>query len=262
MPFLLFVFFFHPFLSFAKLPSGIPAVPPQPVVDKAHILSSPIEQKLNMLLRQFHQQGKAQIALLTVPSLEGETIETLSIQVVEKWKLGSAQKDNGVLLIVAHKERRLRIEVGQGLEGQLTDAHTKRILDQHILPFFKRGKLEQGLEQGVLAILQHIEPQAGNLERNGKANERGGRGGLSFFGKGISKKATPSPRQSLASRIVSLIFLLLLLILFITHPRLFLLLLMGMMMGGGRRGGFGGGGFGSYGGGGGGFSGGGASGSW
>ena len=227
------------------------------MVDRANLLSPTVEQKLNLLLRQFHQQGKAQIALLTVPSLRGETIESLSLQVAEKWKLGDAKKDNGILLLLAHKERRIRIEVGQGLEGQLTDAHSKRILDERIFPLFKKGNLEQGLEQGVLAILQHIDPSKGNLVEGDTH-----RGRRSLFRKGLSKTAPPSPRQKLISRIVSLIFLILLFILFITRPRLFFLLLMGMMMGGGRRGGFGGGGFGSYGGGGGGFSGGGASGSW
>ena len=261
---LLFISFFTPVattpLLAAKLPSQIPSTPPKPIVDQAHLIPAGLEQQLNTLLRHFHQGGKAQIALLTLDSLGSEAIESLSIQIVERWKLGDAKKDNGILLLVAKKERRIRIEVGQGLEGTLTDAHSKRIIDEHILPFFKKGDFAGGLRQGVLAILERIDP-AITATQKGKIGSGSNANNLRAFGSRANAKA--SPKQRLASRIITLIFLAILFILFITNPRLFFFLLMGMMIGGGRRGGFGGGGgFGSYGGGGGGFSGGGASGSW
>ena len=102
-----------------------------PVVDRAGMLSAAAEGQIANALRRLHQQPDgAQIAVLTVPNLGDETIEQASIQVVDAWQLGSEAKDKGILLMIAQAERRIRIEVGQGLEGDLPDAYAKRMARQ------------------------------------------------------------------------------------------------------------------------------------
>ena len=135
-------------------------VPPLtgPIVDAANLLSPRNEQSLTQVLRKLRDQGGSQLVVLTVDQLYGLPIEQASIQVTDAWKLGSATKDDGVLLLVAAKDRAVRIEVGQGLEGQLTDAHARRIIDQIIIPYFKSGDYDAGLLAGVTAILQHTDP--------------------------------------------------------------------------------------------------------
>lgn len=99
-----------------------------PVQDEAKVLSSKAIEVMSEGIIKFKNKHQVQAAVLTVPSLEGLTIEEASMKVVESWKLGSKEEDQGVLLIFAPKERKIRIEVGQGLEGVLTDAQSKRIL--------------------------------------------------------------------------------------------------------------------------------------
>ena len=222
------------------------------VTDRAGILSPVTRQKLESALQELQRVGGTQLAVLTLPDLAGLTIEQASIRVVDEWKLGSKQADNGVLLLVARDERKIRIEVGQGLEGVLTDAHSKRIIDEGITPLFRQGDMNGGITFGVYRIAQLTNPTVdlrpyleGQL-RQGRSRSRREASPLStFFG------------------------LLLLLVVMSTRMGLFPFLLLGGMGGyGGRRGmgghggGFGGGGFGGFSGGGGGFSGGGASGGW
>jgi uncharacterized protein len=188
------------------------------------------------------------VAVLTLATLGELSIEQVSIQVAEKWKLGSEKSDKGVLVLVAPKERRMRIEVGQGLEGDLPDAISKRIIDQVMTPLFRSGDPERGIVLGVLNILKRTNPDL-DLQQ--------------FFGaQKLSNLAQPKNESSPLSRIVIFVVMALLLLLFIRHPFLFLLFLSGAGRGGG--GGFGGGSGrgGSWSGGGGGFSGGGSSGSW
>lgn len=222
-----------------------------PINDDANIIDSKTESQLDVLLRQVHQQGGSQVAVLTVKDLQGLPIEMFSINVVENWQLGSAKQDNGVLLLIAPTERKVRIEVGQGLEGDLTDAHSKRIIDQMILPHFRNGQFAQGIFNGVIGILQRTDPDL-----------------LQQIGKKAHIAVKPQKEKSRFSPLVLLIFLIVIFNLFrIFGPAA---LLFGMLPGGlgggfrgggfgGRGGGFGGGGFS---GGGGGFSGGGASGGW
>jgi uncharacterized protein len=185
-----------------------------------------------------------EIAVLTVEALEGESIERLGLEVGRSWGLGEKGKNNGALLVVAFKDRKLRIEVGRGLEGELTDSRCGRIIRDVIAPHFRSGNPEKGIEQGILAIHQVIGGDYGAIESRGK-------GGGNWIG------------------IVGLLLLLMLLSKGGSGA------LPWILMGGGSRGtggfgggGFGGGGFGGGGGGfggfggGGGFSGGGASGGW
>lgn len=147
---------------FSHLADALPGfvVPPLtgPVVDTAHLLAPQSESFLSQNLRALRQQGGSQVVVLTVDELYGLPIEQASIQVTDAWKLGSATKDNGILLIIAAKERAVRIEVGQGLEGQLTDAYSRRIIDRVIVPRFRASDIDGGVIAGVGAILQYTDP--------------------------------------------------------------------------------------------------------
>lgn len=219
-----------------------------PVVDEAGVFSRGFEVRLGETLEKVRRQGGPQIAVLTLPDLENESIEQTSILVAEAWQMGTAEKDNGVLILIAQKQKRVRIEVGQGLEGDLTDFESSRIINQIMLPLFKNGEMESGLLLGVARIVQVTAPELDVDQLFGSQNEF---------------RPQDSREKSKGSRWLSILIFIAMAFLFIRHPRLFLLIL---LSGAGRRGGgfgggsFGGGGFG--GGGGGGFSGGGASGGW
>lgn len=130
------------------------------VVDLASMIDGPTVDRLEARLAAFEQQTGAQVVVLTVRDLDQEPIEAYAMRVVETWKLGRAEADDGVLLLVAEQERRLRIEVGYGLEGELTDAYSRRILDNVITPRFRQGDFSGGVEAGVDAILAAIEGDA------------------------------------------------------------------------------------------------------
>lgn len=123
------------------------------VVDEANILSPTIEQTLSQQLAQHEQQTTNQVVVVTLSSLQGTTIEDYGYQLGRHWGIGQEGKDNGVLLIVAPNDRKVRIEVGYGLEGVLTDALSSVIIQTRILPAFKSGDMEQGVLLGASAIL-------------------------------------------------------------------------------------------------------------
>jgi uncharacterized protein len=135
-------------------------VPPMsaPVVDEAGILSDAVENQLNTDLTRLRAAGGSQLSVLTVNSLDGLEIEQASIKVVESWKLGSTAKDDGILLLVAPVERRMRIEVGYGKEGELPDALARRIIDEIIKPSFRRRQFDDGVTNGVAAIVGYTDP--------------------------------------------------------------------------------------------------------
>jgi uncharacterized protein len=219
------------------------------VNDYAGILPRERAAALEQKLAQFESSTGHQIAVLTVPSLEGEDIEGFGIKVAEKWKIGQKGFDNGAILIVAPKDRRLRIEVGYGLEGVLPDAIANRIIQEVIVPRFRNNDYAGGIEAGVDAIMKVTS------------------------GEPIPQAQRRQPQSGGSGIPVNLILLL-----FLFVPFLISSLFSGF--GGGRRGrryygpggyygggGFGGGGWsggggGGFSGGGGGFGGGGASGSW
>lgn len=123
------------------------------VVDEAGMIPADVRQRIEQKLAAFEQRTGIQVAVLTVDSLDGAPIEDYSMRVVETWKLGKKGKDNGVLLLVSKQDRKLRIEVGYGLEGQLTDLKSGRITDNVIRPDFQKGDFGAGIEHGVDAIL-------------------------------------------------------------------------------------------------------------
>ncbi|MCS6294270.1 MAG: TPM domain-containing protein [Nitrospira sp.] len=127
------------------------------VMDLAHVLSASDVDRLTADL-QAHETGSGnQVVILTLPSLEGEPLEPFAHRVATTWKLGQKGTDNGALLLVALKERKVRIEVGYGLEGTLTDAKSAQIIRNEIVPRFRSGDLPGGIVAGVAAILKTIE---------------------------------------------------------------------------------------------------------
>ena len=123
------------------------------VVDDAEILSSATRERVSAVLQAHEQSTGNQIAVLTVPTIGDESIEAYAVKVFESWKLGQKGKDNGVLLVIAPKDHKLRIEVGYGLEGRLTDAVSTRIIRNVITPPFKAGDFDRGVSDGVDAVI-------------------------------------------------------------------------------------------------------------
>lgn len=127
------------------------------VVDEANILSPQTKHLLEQKLKTFEQNTSNQIVVVTLKSLQGHSIEEYGYQLGRHWGIGQKGKDNGVLLIVAPKERKVRIEVGYGLEGTLTDAQSFLIINDIIIPYFKKGDFDTGVIKGVDAIMDTIK---------------------------------------------------------------------------------------------------------
>ena len=250
---LVFVLFFFT-MGYAGMAAEIPATPANPVVDLAGIIDDAVETRINRYLKELERKTTAQMAILTVKSLEEQSIEEFSLAVAhDRWKLGQKGKDNGVLLLVALNARKYRIEIGYGLEGVLPDSLVGGIGRQYLVPYFKKRDYSTGIYTATLVIANKIASDAG----------------VKISGMPAVQKASPVKKGNRAGgplgKIISLVFFLIIIIIFIKNPRSFLVLLLLSSLGGGRGhwggsgGGFGGGGFG---GGGGGFGGGGASGGW
>ncbi len=127
------------------------------VNDTANLIPQDQRQRIEAQLAQFEKQTGDQVAVLTVDSLDGEAIEDYANKVARTWALGQKGKDNGVLLLVSKNDRKMRIEVGYGLEPVLTDLQTSIIQNQVIIPYFKKGDFGGGIEAGVNAILSTIQ---------------------------------------------------------------------------------------------------------
>jgi uncharacterized protein len=207
------------------------------VNDLASVISPETELKIERFLRSFESSDSTQLVVLTIDSLEGEALEEYSLKVVESWKIGQKEKDNGALLLIAKQEREIRIEVGYGLEGKLTDLLAGRIIDNEIKPRFQAGDFDGGVIAGVASMAEAVRGEyqgTGNTARKKKRNPLGSLALLLFLGPGLMLLGGGGRRGR--------------------HRR------SGFWIGG--LGGLGGGGGGSFGGGGGGFGGGGASGGW
>ncbi|WP_413582141.1 TPM domain-containing protein [Bdellovibrio sp. HCB288] len=124
-----------------------------PVMDEVGVIPRSMRQDLTQLLMDFNKRGKAQIQILVVNTLEGEPIEQASIKITDQWKLGDEKKDNGVLFLIALQDRRMRIEVGQGLEGAIPDVYAKRIIADVVTPYFRKQRFAEGIYAGVGQIM-------------------------------------------------------------------------------------------------------------
>lgn len=248
-------------LPAATAPGNV-SVPPKPrhhVVDLAGIIDNSVEKDLNRYLLELEQKTAAQMVVLTIVSLEGESIEDVSIDIAHnQWKLGQKGRDNGVLLLISLNDRRYRFEIGYGLEGILPDSLVGSIGRNNLVPYFRKGDYSSGIFAASLAVINEIAADAA-VEISGMPKLRN---------RAFSQQRAGKGKPSIIGTIFSILFFLGLVYLFIKNPRLLLFLLMFSMIGGGRRsgwgggGGFGGGGGGFGGGGGGGFGGGGSSGGW
>jgi uncharacterized protein len=127
------------------------------VVDQTGTLSSGDIASLNQKLRDFENRKGSQVAVLIVPTTQPETIEQFSIRVAEAWKIGRKKIDDGAILVVAKNDRHLRIEVGYGLEGALTDVTSRRIIDEVITPKFRTGDFAGGIADGADRIIRVID---------------------------------------------------------------------------------------------------------
>ena len=217
------------------------------VVDRAEMLPPEVEARLSRMLEAHEQASTEQVVVVTLPDLQGLPIEDYGYQLGRHWGIGQKGEDNGALLIVAKDERKVRIEVGYGLEGRLTDADSSVIINRVITPAFREGNFQAGIVNGTAAMIQVLG------------------------GKPLAVPQGQQPRsvqEKPDAGLVALFFIIMLSVVFFIGSRggrggrggaaLVGAALLGGAMGG-RGGGFGGGGFG---GGGGGFGGGGASGGW
>jgi len=143
------------------------------VNDYASILSPETAQKLEVALSAIESSDSTQIVVLTIPSLEGEVLEEFSIKVAEAWKIGQNNLDNGVILLVSKNDRKLRIETGRGLEGKLTDLVSGRIIRSEIIPKFKEGDFNGGIEAGINAIVSVVKGEYKASETNTGRKESG-----------------------------------------------------------------------------------------
>lgn len=160
-------FIFYNFNSFGL---AVPSLS-GPVVDKAGILSRDESEKIEDFLLDLNNRSQVQIAVLIIPSLEGEPIEDYSMQVAEKWKLGSKEKDSGALLVVAVKDKKLRIEVGYGLEENLTDSRSGQIIRNFIAPQFRSGNYGEGIYDGIKAMAAYASEDESLLKEIAVSDE-------------------------------------------------------------------------------------------
>ena len=216
------------------------------ILDQANLIDATSEQKINQLLAGHEKASSNQVIVVTLKDLQGYSIEHAGVEMGRAWGVGQKDKDNGILLILAEKERKVRIEVGYGLEGIMTDAVSATIIQEYILPRFKTGDFSGGLLIGTQAI-------------------------VAALGGEVIAPVAKNKRSSDGSGLPSIIFMLIFMAFAVMGRiggrgrggRSSLWLLPLMILGGGSGGrSSGGGGFGGFSGGGGGFGGGGASGGW
>ena len=154
------------------------------VVDNAKLLSASERERLTRLLEEHETQTTNQVVIVTLESLQGYVIEDFGYQLGRHWGIGQEGKDNGVLLIVAPTERKVRIEVGYGLEGTLTDALSRDIIETRILPALKRNNYEAGIgrgTEGILAVLAGTYEPAERKPKAAKPRSAEGQGGFPWF---------------------------------------------------------------------------------
>jgi uncharacterized protein len=239
--------------SLAALAQNFPSLSGR-VVDAAHLLQPEQKDRLETKLKAFEERTGDQVVVATVPGLGDLTIEDFANRLFRHWQLGEKAKNNGVLLVVAPRDRKVRIEVGYGLEGALTDALSKVIISTAIAPKFQQGDFDGGIEAGIDAILSILTGDAEQWQRRAEIRE--------------------DPQGALDPIATFVIFLVLIFIItramrssrgpnrFHRGRRGNWVVIPGPGWGGGSGGGWGGGGGGGFSGGGGSSGGGGASGSW
>ena len=147
----------------------IPENPDGYVTDRAGLLSSSARANLEAILQSFESQTSNQVVVATFPSMEDGSLEDISVRLAQQWKIGQKARNNGVLFLIFKNDRAMRIEVGYGLEGVLTDALSAQIVRNEVTPYFRAGEFEKGILSGVRAILSATkgEYQADAAAQNG-----------------------------------------------------------------------------------------------
>ncbi len=229
-------------LGIGEAAPNIPAKPTSSIYvqDYANVLSPNAKQAIQALGQNLDQKTTAQLAVVTIDSLDGAALEDYSLELFRSWGIGDKTKNNGVLILVAVKDRKSRIEVGYGLEGALPDGLTGRIQDQYMLPYFRNGQYERGIlnAYGVIANLVAKEYNV-TLASGGKQQ--------------VAQAIDEEPQNPLVTLLVALGIFILIIIDnkflggTLTRTLMYILILFGR--GGGRGGGGFGGGGGGFGGG-------------
>jgi len=163
---LLFLFFvlFPTILSALEVPKRADGY----VTDRAGLLSPPDRATLETNLRVFEDKTSTQVVVATFPSLEGDSLEDFSMRLAEAWKAGQKNKNNGVIFIIFKNDRKMRIEVGYGLEGVLPDALAGQIIGRVVAPYFRRGDYSGGILAGTTAIMQATQGEFKGVPRKEK----------------------------------------------------------------------------------------------
>lgn len=160
-------------LMFAASAAELPALTGR-VVDDAGMIDPETKAALVQKLEDFEKKSSDQIVVATVPSLDGEAIEPYANRLFRAWKLGQAGEDNGILLLVARDDRKMRIEVGYGLEGTLTDLHSKLIIENTMVPAFRAGDFSSGISGAVDDIIMVLEGNGAELQARAERNQEVG----------------------------------------------------------------------------------------
>ena len=214
------------------------------VNDFSHLLSPESEARITSVAQQLDEQAGVQLAVVTIPSLQGRTVEEAALAIARKWGVGGKKKNTGLLILVSARDRKMRTEIGYGLEGIITDGASGAIQDRYMVPYFKQGDYDQGILNGTMAYATQIA-QAYDITLQGSTPTAS-----------IPAREPVDDFGSLMGALLAFLF---------AHPILWIvigiMILRNLLGGGRRRGGFWSGGGGYYGGGfgGGGFSGGGGS---
>jgi len=158
------------------------------VNDDAHVLDAGTAARLEQTLKDHEAKTGQQVVVLTIPSLEGDALEDFSLKVSRTWKLGRAGKNDGILLLIAKDDRKMRIEVGYGLEGTLPDALCGRIIRDEIVPRFRENDFSGGISAGVGAILGVLAGDYTPAPATQASSRRSGSGRNDFAGMGLLEK--------------------------------------------------------------------------
>lgn len=174
---LLAMFLLVPLASAAALPALTGRV-----VDDAHLLDAATTAQIERKLADFEAKSSDQVVVATIDSLGGEDIESYANKLYRAWGLGQKQENNGILLLVSKGDRKVRIEVGYGLEGVMTDAASKLIIEDTILPAFRQGDFSGGISRGVDDILSVVSGDIADLEARAARNPHGASSQPDWFG--------------------------------------------------------------------------------
>ncbi|TAM95658.1 MAG: YgcG family protein [Rhizobiaceae bacterium] len=152
------------------------------VVDDAHLIDPATRQAIEQKLADYEKKSSDQVVVATIDSLGGEAIEPYANRLFRFWKLGEAKENNGVLLLVAKNDRKMRIEVGYGLEGTLTDLQSKLIIENDLVPAFRAGDFSGGISKAVDDIVAALSGNPAELQARAARNEHTRHNGPNFAG--------------------------------------------------------------------------------